>query len=844
MILNFKKLRKLRTNPKLFFKDAIRKKFFLLNNIYKKYLPKKYKGSARYAIISAVYNVEKYLDDYFNSIINQRLDFEKNIFMILVDDGSIDNSANIIKKYQKEYPKNIVYLYKENGGQASARNLGLKYMQENNYKTSWVTFTDPDDFLDRNFFYEVDRLIKKNKDLCLIRSKVINFFEENKIFKKHVLCDALFRNTSIKKVFDLNKEVPSGNTSIFLSKLIEQYNITFPESIEARANFEDVRFAYEYLLNALEYQAAVLPSAVYYLRKRNNSTTALCKNKKEYFLGMPKQLEEIYDLSVKYKGYVSTFEKNIVLYHTFWHVLQVVNSPEKLFFMNEFEKEEYIRSIEKNLSYLDKQDILNFNLIPNQFNFFYKIGLLNCFKKEDAIYQIVYIDKLDYNNNGILVYYYTIDPENSEDILINCEMVQPSYTKIIQYDFLNRVFIYKKCIWIHSLSSSKNRLEIFINKKRAMITYGKYFLDFDFSKKKIQNNNIDEIWLFMDRENKADDNAEYLYRYIMQQYPKKKIIFALNKESSDWERLKRDGFSLVDSRSHEFVKIVRNSSKIISSHCDNILLNYKKPTQKFIFLQHGVIKDDLSRWLNSQNIDLFIVSTEKEYHSIVDDFTRYKFTKKEVVLTGLARHDYLLKRNKKIENKQIVIMPTWRKNLVNSDKKTSKDIFLQSEYLKRYNSLINNIQLEKLCRSFSYNLVFALHPNMLFFIDNFDIPKYIEIFDLNSRSMQELFCDSSLMITDYSSVAFDMAYLNKPVIYYQFEKNFFNFHSYQEGYFNYTRDGFGPVVESEKDLIKELTVFFEKKCQPYGLYKENINNTFKFRDGKCCERIYDKIKRI
>ncbi|WP_072240330.1 glycosyltransferase [Campylobacter coli] len=79
----FKKAKKLFKTPKLFFKDAIEKR-------------KKYKGFSQYVIISAVYNVEKYLDDYFKSIINQRLDFKKNIFMILVDDGSTDNSAQMI----------------------------------------------------------------------------------------------------------------------------------------------------------------------------------------------------------------------------------------------------------------------------------------------------------------------------------------------------------------------------------------------------------------------------------------------------------------------------------------------------------------------------------------------------------------------------------------------------------------------------------------------------------------------------------------------------------------------------------------------------------------------------
>ena len=122
-LITAKKLEKLIRDPRLFFQDAFKKRLIPLGNALKKYKPKKYKGYSKYVIVSAVYNVEKYLDDYFKSIINQRLDFKKNIHIVCVDDGSIDNSAKIIKSYQKKYPKNITYLYKENGGQASARNL-------------------------------------------------------------------------------------------------------------------------------------------------------------------------------------------------------------------------------------------------------------------------------------------------------------------------------------------------------------------------------------------------------------------------------------------------------------------------------------------------------------------------------------------------------------------------------------------------------------------------------------------------------------------------------------------------------------------------------------------------
>ncbi|HBD8864526.1 TPA: glycosyltransferase, partial [Campylobacter jejuni] len=94
-------------NISFFFKSLL----ISLQNFLKQFKPKKYKAYNKYIIVSAVYNVEKYLDDFFKSIINQKLDFKSNIHLICVDDGSTDNSANIIKKYQKKYPKNIIYLY-------------------------------------------------------------------------------------------------------------------------------------------------------------------------------------------------------------------------------------------------------------------------------------------------------------------------------------------------------------------------------------------------------------------------------------------------------------------------------------------------------------------------------------------------------------------------------------------------------------------------------------------------------------------------------------------------------------------------------------------------------------
>uniref|UniRef100_UPI001F3516D2 glycosyltransferase n=1 Tax=Cronobacter sakazakii TaxID=28141 RepID=UPI001F3516D2 len=108
-----------------------------------------------YTVVSAVYNVGAFLDDYFESFIRQRLKFKKHIQLIMVDDGSTDNSAEIIKRWQKKYPNNITYIYQENAGQSSARNNGLQHVT-----TEWVTFID----MAANQARKLDKLRFKKED--------------------------------------------------------------------------------------------------------------------------------------------------------------------------------------------------------------------------------------------------------------------------------------------------------------------------------------------------------------------------------------------------------------------------------------------------------------------------------------------------------------------------------------------------------------------------------------------------------------------------------------------------------------------------------------------------------
>ncbi|EFO9191007.1 glycosyltransferase [Campylobacter lari] len=841
MILNSKKLRKLRTNPKLFFKDAIEKKTFWLSGVYNKYLPKKYKGFAQYTIVSAVYNVEKYLDDYFNSIINQRLDFKKNIFMILVDDGSTDDSANIIKKYQKKYPKNIVYLYKENGGQASARNLGLKYMQENNYKTPWVTFTDPDDFLDRNYFYEVDKFLSthhQDDNICMIGCNRKIFFEyDKKIQNNFSYCYKFNKGTKKIQLKELTLEFETPAAMLFLFNVLKQEQIYFDERLHI---YEDVKFSLNYMacLNS-ESNISFIEESIYYTRKRldQSSTMNNAKYKRTYYIDC--LYYGIFETLIQKER--SNYVKNCALFHIIPQMRILLNEP---FLLIGDDRKKYLELLKRFFSFYSQDHILRFSEVGN--NFMLKTGILNLFKNINCKYKIFNILEYDAEKESILLSYFTGDCEEEVIFYIDNQEIFPDYSKQITHLFLDELFVYERRFWIHIPHDAKKNLEGFVNNDRSMfISWNKFSHSVAEIRKKFISNQ-ENIWLFGDRDIEADDNAEHLYRYVMHHHPKQKIVFVLKKNSLDWKRLENEGFNLIEPYTELFYKVAARSKCLIFSNSYGAFDYVPRENQKFIFLAHGVNCNDISKYFNNLKIHLLITSIKKEYDYIVFG-EKYFLSKKNVVLTGMPRHDNLFNNRNRNRNRNIIIMPTWRLYLVeslqkNTNERQLKDLFFESEYYLKWCSLLRSEKLKEIVLKYGYNITYVAHFNMKELLDKIEIPKYIKILYRNSgESFQNNFINSNLMITDYSSAAFEMAFMNKPTIYYQFDKEyFFNNHGYKQGWFRHIYDGFGPCVENEEQLLLELEKILASNCNVESQYLKNMD-CFAFKDKNACKRVYDAI---
>ena len=361
-----------------------------------------------------------------------------------------------------------------------------------------------------------------------------------------------------------------------------------------------------------------------------------------------------------------------------------------------------------------------------------------------------------------------------------------------------------------------------------------------------------ERWIITDRINKAGDNGEAFFRHLKKiGFKGAKYYYAVN-NPSDRKRLRSLG-NVIKHGSWKYKLLFLTCSKVISAHADDMVLNpfdtYSAPyhdilrSKTFVFLQHGVIHNDLSGWLNryNKNIKGFVTSTKGEYDSIVNG--KYFYTPEKVWLTGLPRFDRLYRD----EKKYITLIPTWRRYLMDHmDQSTGvwmpADNFRESEYFRFYNALINDERLVEAAKKYGYQLCFMPHPNIITIIDSFDRNEVVKFFSIDTE-YRDMYAQSDLILTDYSSAAFDFAYLRKPIVYSQFdfEEFYGGNHVCQLGYFDYERDGFGEVTRDLDSTVELLIDYMKNGCQLKDKYRERIDNFFAFNDQNNCQRILDKI---
>ena len=281
----------------------------------------------KFSFIVPVYNVEKYVKKCIDSILNIKYE---NIEIIIINDGSIDNSLNIIRNNYQNIEK-VKIINKKNGGLSSARNVGIKIASGD-----YLIFVDSDDYINPSAFESILQAANTNCDVIITR--IIGFSNQNKIEEKK------FEDINIKKL-NKNDAIQLNFKSLYYTwpapKLIISSNL-IKKNIQFSNGFlhEDVKWTTDIFLISQTF--LLVTNDWYYYRINNNNSITSNLNTKRLFdcNNIIRQSIESVENSLLNKA-----EKHIICQR----LVKSLFTNRKLFqLMNSTEKKEFIKIFQNN----------------------------------------------------------------------------------------------------------------------------------------------------------------------------------------------------------------------------------------------------------------------------------------------------------------------------------------------------------------------------------------------------------------------------------------------------------------------------------------------------------------
>ena len=243
------------------------------------------------SVIVPIYNVEKYLEKCINSLLSQTLE---DIQIILVNDGSKDNSGNIAKEYEQNNKDRVIYVEKENGGLSDARNYGLKYATGD-----FIAFLDSDDYIEKNAYEEMyNKAIEENADYV-----ECDFIWE---FPNKIRVDKQYPYKNKKEMLSFVRVVAWNK--LIKRQLITDNNLEFPKGLR----YEDVEFTYKLIpfINKFTY---VDKPFIHYVQREGSIANVQNERTAEIFTVLDNVIE-FYKKNNIYEEYRDELEYNYARY--------------------------------------------------------------------------------------------------------------------------------------------------------------------------------------------------------------------------------------------------------------------------------------------------------------------------------------------------------------------------------------------------------------------------------------------------------------------------------------------------------------------------------------------------
>ncbi|MGX4598599.1 CDP-glycerol glycerophosphotransferase family protein [Faecalimicrobium sp. JNUCC 81] len=386
-----------------------------------------------------------------------------------------------------------------------------------------------------------------------------------------------------------------------------------------------------------------------------------------------------------------------------------------------------------------------------------------------------------------------------------------------------------------------------MDKIKFLINMVVAFVLYPFKKNKFRDKNI---WLIGGHAGDIyNDNSKFFYEYMLKNHKDVDIYWVINKESKVLDKI--PGKKLIRGSVENYLYYY-NSKAIVFSHAPSadiapynfvvpVLNNFHKTTVK-VYLNHGTIsfkkrkpmdgrlKNIIDNLLKSY--DVVTASSEFEENVMVNE---WGMNKDNVCIVGNARYDNL-PTNEVAQTRDILYTPTWRDWI-----KFDGDNFTKSDYFINIMNFLNDEKLNKILEEKDVNIKFYLHHLMHEFID--DIRENITgkriIFLDKGVTLADEIRKSSVNITDYSSVAIDFLYMNRPILFYQFDID--EYKEKIDSYIDLDNEMFGSLAYTKDEAVDKLIEIIDNDFEILESQKNERNKFFRYNDNKNCDRIYSAI---
>ncbi len=349
----------------------------------------------------------------------------------------------------------------------------------------------------------------------------------------------------------------------------------------------------------------------------------------------------------------------------------------------------------------------------------------------------------------------------------------------------------------------------------------------------------------------AQDNGYYFFQYCMEHRKQVEknahFFYVIDKKEPDYKKVSKYKKRVINFLSLKHMIYLQAAKLLISTDSRAHAYVWRQKgsilydvvmEKKNVFLQHGVIGlkniTKLYHRNSSAGCDLFIASSEKEKQIIHD---KLKYPNKQIVITGLARWDVLT--NKPYDKNEILVMPTWRSWLDS----VSDAEFCRSKYFRHYEQLLTDSSLLRFLEQEDLYITFYLHPIIRKYIDDFRVDSdRVNLIAFGEIPLNEIIMRCRMMVTDYSSASWDMLYLKKPVIFYQFDVE--DYKDIHGSYMNFDEDLFGDRASTVEQLIFYIKKTAGRDFAMDEQYVSKREKAFTYIDNDNSKRIWKAIMKM